>query len=136
VTGPITNLTPTIVAAPNLVLLSVRVSGDRVKLRFACAFAACKLAARLATSEHLRSGRTNSLSASGHAKHTRTVRIGSSEFTILPGKTGTLLLKLNATGMRLLESFDSIPASAMIALTNGQPVTTIKRTLRFASHPH
>jgi len=128
-TTPFTNLAPTIVATPRMVLLSVRVTGDRVEVKVACTFAACKLTTTLTTLGHVHSGRTNSLSASGHEKHTRTLKIGSTGLKILPGRTGTLTLKLNATGLRLLESFHRIPASAMIALTNGQPVITLHRTL-------
>ncbi len=122
-----TNLLPTIAPSPALKLISLARSGDRVEVRLACVFAACDVTAVLTTIEHLRSGSTTSLSASGHGRDTRTVEVGLGKLRILPGKTIALTVKPTATGLRLLQSFASIPTEATIELTNGDPVKTIRR---------
>ncbi len=122
-----TNLLPTIAPSPALKLISLARSGDRVEVRLACVFAACDVTAVLTTIEHLRSGSTTSLSASGHGRDTRTVEVGLGKLRILPGKTIALTVKPTATGLRLLQSFASIPTEATIELTNGDPAKTIRR---------
>ncbi len=74
-----------------------------------------------------------SLSASGHGKHTRIVKIASGKLVILPGKTATITLKLDSTGVSLLKSFSSLPAKATITLTDSKPVTTLHRNLKVTS---
>jgi hypothetical protein len=127
----ITNLYPTIVADPKLQLVSIRVSGQRVELKLLCTFAACEVNAGLTTIEHLRSGRATLLSAAGEGKHTRAVTVGSTHqsLKIFPGKTVTVTVTLNGTGVTLLHRFQRLPTRAAVELVDGAPVTTIHRTL-------
>lgn len=132
-TTPVTTtVTPAkvIKARPRLRVLWVKVAHGKIHVKLSCKAAACRVAADVTTLERLLSGRVKGLSAAGHGKHLRTVRLAGAHYRIGKNRTRTFTLKLDGIGHRLLKVFRRIPARASFKLTNTRPQRTIQRRIR------
>lgn len=116
------------VIGPSLKLGSIAVASSGLEIKLSCKKTTCDVNAALTTVEHLRGKTVTKLTASGHGKHTKLVKIGSAKFKISAGKSETLMLKLNARGEQLLGQFHALPTKAAFELTNGKG-KTVQRTV-------
>ena len=83
----------------------------------------CQATETLTTTETTKGGRPVALSASIRRK-SRTVIVATKTVMIQPGKKVTVMVKLNATGRKLLARFGKLPVTLKITLLqNGRHLT-------------
>jgi uncharacterized delta-60 repeat protein len=117
-------VTPAKAVAPQLKLVKLAVSGNKIKVTLLCQIAACKVNAALTT--HKSKGKKAKLSASGKGK---SVTVAASKLNLKVNEKHTFTLKLNKAGKQLLASFSRIPAKASFKLTDTTPAKTITHSV-------
>jgi hypothetical protein len=134
--APITEVLPSI-ASPVLelpparlaLLGSPRITGDGASLRLVCSGSPCSGTAIATSVERLLGVKLLGVSASRHrVKPSRKlVGVGSTSFSIPPGQTRAVTIKLNVMGRRLLTRFGTLPASLTIRLQSATGTVTAAR---------
>ena len=130
---------------PTLALLGPAVaSPSGVSFSMSCQAATgtiCNLRGELSTLEKLFGSKVLALT-SRKKRHSQSVIIGQSAFTLPAGQTRRVFMPLNATGRKLLKHFGKLPATLTITLLNASPptvvqtTTTIKQKQKQRKHQH
>jgi Putative Ig domain len=131
------SLSITVGAAPTVTLAYSKISGHSALIVFTCAGAKCAGTYKLTGVEHLHDKKPTAVDAKAkkHPKKSpskRTVTLASGHYSINAGGGKAIVVKLNATGVKLLRKLHKISGRLTLTPTGSKTAALIK-TLKFRS---
>lgn len=110
-----------------------------VRVRLACAGATCAGSARLTVTELVRSRDGKLVGLAGPTRsgiRRKTIAVGGITFTVRPGHTAVLTVRLNPAGRKLLARFARLPVT--LSITSGKRITiaTARLTVKAPKKRH